>query len=100
MTTETDRPTRQGRSLLANSALLSTTAVAVSAANYLLNVALARMLPPDEFGDVSLVVTWSLPVHLLLRPCNSWHHGRPLPPRPRATGSASCWCGRHSPSAR
>jgi O-antigen/teichoic acid export membrane protein len=60
MTTETDRPTRQGRSLLANSALLSTTAVAVSAANYLLNVALARMLPPDEFGDVSLVVNMVL----------------------------------------
>ncbi|MCA0295032.1 MAG: oligosaccharide flippase family protein [Actinobacteria bacterium] len=52
---EAQRPVRRG-SLLANSAMLSTTALAVSAANYLLNVVLARWLPPAQFGDVSLVV--------------------------------------------
>lgn len=56
MTAVSERPAVRRGSLLANSAMLSTTAVAVSAANYLLNVALARMLPPAEFGDVSLVV--------------------------------------------
>lgn len=55
MTAVDVRPARRG-SLLANSAMLSTTALAVSAANYLLNVVLARWLPPAEFGDVSLVV--------------------------------------------
>jgi O-antigen/teichoic acid export membrane protein len=42
--------------LLANSAVLSSAMVAVSAANYLLNVVLARLLDPTEFGDVSLLV--------------------------------------------
>jgi hypothetical protein len=56
MTAVSERPAVRRGSLLANSAMLSTTAVAVSAANYLLNVGLARMLPPAEFGDVSLVV--------------------------------------------
>lgn len=56
MTAVTERPGARTGSLLANSAMLSTTALAVSAANYLLNVVLARLLPPAEFGDVSLVV--------------------------------------------
>lgn len=56
MTAATERPPVRRGSLLANSAMLSATALAVSAANYLLNVALARLLAPADFGDVSLVV--------------------------------------------
>lgn len=48
---------RTGRSsLLANTAVLSATTLGVSAANYGLNVALARLLPPAEFGDANLAI--------------------------------------------
>lgn len=43
-------------SLLANSAVLSATMLAVSAGNYGLNLALARLLPPADFGDANLAI--------------------------------------------
>ena len=56
MTTAT--PRRVGaRAVLTGTALLSTTMLAVSAANYGLNFVLARLLDPAEFGDASLAIT-------------------------------------------
>jgi O-antigen/teichoic acid export membrane protein len=43
-------------SLLANTAVLSATMLAVSAGNYGLNVALARLLDPADFGDANLAI--------------------------------------------
>ncbi len=45
------------RTVVAGTALLSTTMLAVSAANYALNFALARLLEPAAFGDASLAIT-------------------------------------------
>lgn len=42
---------------LGGAALLSLTMLLVSAANYVLNFALARMLPPAQFGDATLAIT-------------------------------------------
>lgn len=51
-------PRRVGaRTVLTGTALLSTTMLAVSAANYGLNFVLARLLDPAEFGDASLAIT-------------------------------------------
>ncbi|MDX2026904.1 oligosaccharide flippase family protein [Microcella sp.] len=51
-------PRRLGaRTVLTGTALLSTTMLAVSAANYGLNFVLARLLDPAEFGDASLAIT-------------------------------------------
>lgn len=54
----TTAPRRVGaRTVLTGTALLSTTMLAVSAANYALNFVLARLLDPAEFGDASLAIT-------------------------------------------
>lgn len=45
------------RAVLTGTALLSTTMLAVSAANYGLNFVLARLLDPAQFGDASLAIT-------------------------------------------
>ncbi len=51
-------PRRSGaRTVLTGAALLSTTMLAVSVANYGLNFVLARLLDPAEFGDASLAIT-------------------------------------------
>jgi O-antigen/teichoic acid export membrane protein len=54
-TTATRRP--GARTVLTGTALLSTTMLAVSAANYGLNFVLARLLDPAAFGDASLAIT-------------------------------------------
>lgn len=46
----------RGRSQLGGTAILTVTMLGVSAGNYLLNLALAQMLPPAEFGDANLAV--------------------------------------------
>jgi O-antigen/teichoic acid export membrane protein len=46
-----------GRRALGGAAILSMTMVAVSAANYGLNVILVRLLEPAQFGDVALAIT-------------------------------------------
>lgn len=56
MTAVTDR-LRSVRTVLTGTAVLSTTMLLVSAANYLLNFALARLLDPAEFGDATLAIT-------------------------------------------
>lgn len=56
MTTVNTPPTVRRSTLLTNSVILSSATLAVSAANYLLNVVLARLLDPTQFGDVSLLV--------------------------------------------
>lgn len=48
---------RPVRAFLAGAAVLSVTMLLVSAANYLVNFALARMLDPAEFGDATLAIT-------------------------------------------
>lgn len=48
------------RQLASSSAVLSAAVIAVSGANYLLNVVLARALTPSEFGDAALIVTLML----------------------------------------
>jgi O-antigen/teichoic acid export membrane protein len=56
MTTAAPRPTG-ARAVVTGTALLSTTMLAVSAANYGLNFVLARLLEPAAFGDASLAIT-------------------------------------------
>lgn len=56
MSDVTDRA-RGVRTVLTGTALLSTTMLLVSAANYLLNFALARLLEPAAFGDATLAIT-------------------------------------------
>lgn len=56
MTVAPTRPSPRSTSLLANSAVLSATMLAVSAGNYGLNLALARLLPPAAFGDANLAI--------------------------------------------
>ncbi len=53
------------RSLLSSSALLAGAMVLAGAGNYLLNLALARMLDRGEFGDASLMVSWMLALMLV-----------------------------------
>jgi O-antigen/teichoic acid export membrane protein len=52
----TPSATTRAPSILANSAVLSATMLAVSAGNYGLNVALARLLDPADFGDANLAI--------------------------------------------
>jgi len=56
MTAVTNRA-RGVRTVLTGTAVLSTTMLLVSAVNYLLNFALARLLDPAEFGDATLAIT-------------------------------------------
>lgn len=51
------RSSRPVRTMLTGTALLSATMVLVGAANYGLNLVLARVLEPAEFGDASLAIT-------------------------------------------
>lgn len=51
------RAARPVRTVVTGTAVLSTTMLLVSAANYLLNLVLARVLDPADFGDASLAIT-------------------------------------------
>lgn len=55
--TETASAPRTVRTIVGGTALLSMTMLLVSAANYGLNLVLARVLDPAEFGDASLAIT-------------------------------------------
>lgn len=57
MSVAAPRSTRPLRTVLTGTALLSTTMALVGAANYGLNLVLARVLEPAEFGDASLAIT-------------------------------------------
>lgn len=50
------RSGRKPRGFLANSAILSVTMLGVSAGNYVLNLVMARLLSPAEFGDANLAI--------------------------------------------
>ncbi|MBH0009614.1 oligosaccharide flippase family protein [Salinibacterium sp. SWN1162] len=54
---QTENPSRGVRAVVSGTALLSSTMLAVSAANYGLNLVLARLMSPAEFGDASLAIT-------------------------------------------
>lgn len=56
MTAVIGRGSTPRSSLVANSAVLSATMLAVSAGNYGLNLVLARLLPPAAFGDANLAI--------------------------------------------
>jgi len=57
MSAAATRASQPVRTLLSGTALLSTTMVLVGAANYGINLVLARVLEPAEFGDASLAIT-------------------------------------------